>query len=156
MNTKPAIYLMGNAHLDPAWLWRWQEGYGEVKSTFRSALDRMKEFDDYVFTASSACYYKWLEEDEPEMFEEIRERVREGRWALVGCLIAPRPVCFESGVGDFGFLPEVAEREFERVKQCYEVAGVPEQAVLDSFSGGHEWHGTVGVPMMESFLKGEC
>ncbi len=84
MNTKPAIYLMGNAHLDPAWLWRWQEGYGEVKSTFRSALDRMKEFDDYVFTASSACYYKWLEEDEPEMFEEIRERVREGRWALVG------------------------------------------------------------------------
>jgi alpha-mannosidase len=75
---------MGNAHLDPAWLWRWQEGLGEVKSTFRSALDRMKEFDDYVFTASSACYYRWLEEDEPEMFEEIRARVREGRWALVG------------------------------------------------------------------------
>ncbi len=78
------IYLMGNAHLDPAWLWRWPEGYGEVKSTFRSALDRMKEFDDFVFTCSSACYFKWIEEDEPEMFAEIRQRVREGRWTLAG------------------------------------------------------------------------
>ncbi len=84
MSSKPTIYLMGNAHLDPAWLWRWPEGYGEAKSTFRSALERMKEFPDFVFTASSACYYKWIEEDEPEMFAEIRERVREGRWALAG------------------------------------------------------------------------
>ncbi len=50
------IHLMGNAHLDPAWLWRWPEGYGEAKSTFRSALDRMKEFPDFVFTASSAAF----------------------------------------------------------------------------------------------------
>ncbi len=78
------IHLMGNAHIDPAWLWRWPEGYGEVKATFRSALDRMREFPDFVFTASSASYYKWLEEDEPEMFAEIRTRVREGRWVLAG------------------------------------------------------------------------
>jgi len=84
MEDRRTIYLMGNAHLDPAWLWRWQEGYGEVKATFRSALDRLAEFDDFVFTCSSACYYKWLEEDEPEMFTEIRERVQQGRWVLVG------------------------------------------------------------------------
>ncbi len=84
MRENRTIYLMGNAHLDPAWLWRWPEGYGEAKSTFRSALDRMKEFDDFVFTASSACYYKWIEEDEPELFAEIRQRVGEGRWALAG------------------------------------------------------------------------
>ena len=38
------IHLIGNAHLDPVWLWQWYEGYAEVKATFRSALDRMKEF----------------------------------------------------------------------------------------------------------------
>ena len=50
------IKLIGNAHLDPIWLWRWQEGCGEVLQTFRSALDRLKEYNDFVFTCSSAAY----------------------------------------------------------------------------------------------------
>ncbi len=78
------LYMIGNAHLDPVWLWRWQEGYQEVKATFRSALDRMRESPEYVFTCACAAYYKWVEENEPEMFEEIRARVAEGRWVLAG------------------------------------------------------------------------
>lgn len=77
------MHLIGSAHLDPIWLWRWQEGCGEVLQTFRSALDRLKEYDDFVFTCSSAAYYKWVEDIAPDMFEEIAERVREGRWVPV-------------------------------------------------------------------------
>lgn len=84
MQKDKTLYMIGNAHIDPVWLWQWQEGYQEVKATFRSVLDRMKEYDDFIFTGSSAVYYKWIEESEPEMFEEIRQRVREGRWVLVG------------------------------------------------------------------------
>lgn len=73
------VTLIGNAHLDPAWLWPWTDGYAEVRATFRSALDRIKEFPDFIFTCSSAAYYKWIEESDPEMFEEIRQRVKEGR-----------------------------------------------------------------------------
>ena len=51
------IHLIGNAHLDPVWLWRWQEGFSEVLATFRSALDRMKDFDDFKFTSACAVYY---------------------------------------------------------------------------------------------------
>ncbi|NLP47570.1 MAG: alpha-mannosidase [Clostridiales bacterium] len=83
---KNKIFLIGNAHLDPVWLWRKTEGYAEIKATFRSALDIMKEFPDYVFTASSAAYYKWIEESEPHMFEEIKQRVEEGRWVIAGGL----------------------------------------------------------------------
>ena len=83
---KNKVFLIGNAHLDPVWLWRKTEGYAEIKSTFRSALDRMNEFTDYVFTCSSAAYYKWIEESEPEMFAEIKQRVAEGRWVLAGGL----------------------------------------------------------------------
>ena len=75
--------LIGNAHLDPIWLWRWQEGCGEVLQTFRSALDRLKEYNDFVFTCSSAAYYQWVEEIDPEMFEEIKSMVRRGRWVPV-------------------------------------------------------------------------
>ena len=78
------VHLIGNAHLDPAWLWQWQEGYAEVMATFRSALDRMKEFDDFVFTSASVLYYEWVEETDPAMFAEIQKRVKEGRWVMVG------------------------------------------------------------------------
>ena len=78
------IHLIGNAHLDPAWLWRWTDGFAEVKATFQSALDRMKEYPDFIFTCSAACYYKWVEDNCPSMFEEIRRRVDEGRWVITG------------------------------------------------------------------------
>ena len=77
------IRLIGNAHLDPIWLWRWQEGCGEVLQTFRSALDRLNEYDDFVFTCSSAAYYKWVEDIDPKMFEEIKTMVKKGRWVPV-------------------------------------------------------------------------
>ncbi len=77
------IKLIGNAHLDPIWLWRWQEGCGEVLQTFRSALDRLKEYNDFVFTCSSAAYYKWVEDIDPQMFEEIRAMVKKGRWVPI-------------------------------------------------------------------------
>ena len=66
--------MIGNAHIDPVWLWRWQEGFQEVKSTFRSALDRMEEYEDFLFTSSSAAFYEWVEKSDPGMFQEIRDR----------------------------------------------------------------------------------
>jgi alpha-mannosidase len=41
------VYMIGNAHVDPVWLWQWQEGLHEVRATFRSALDRMDEYEDF-------------------------------------------------------------------------------------------------------------
>ena len=78
------VHLIGNAHLDPVWLWRFQEGYAEIKATFRSALDRIKETDGFVFTSACAAYYEWVEQNCPAMFEEIKERVKEGRFHIVG------------------------------------------------------------------------
>lgn len=83
-DTRKKLHAIGNAHIDPVWLWRWQEGLQEVKATFRSALDRLAETKELFFTASSAAFYEWVEENDPRMFAEIRERVREGRWEVVG------------------------------------------------------------------------
>lgn len=84
MSEQVKLHMIGNAHLDPVWLWQWQEGYAEIKATFRSALDRMNEFPEFIFTCAGAAYYEWVEQNAPEMFEEIRARVREGRWVIVG------------------------------------------------------------------------
>ena len=82
--TDRVLHMIGNSHIDPVWLWQWPEGYQEVRATFRSVLDRMAEFPEFIFTADSAAYYEWIEEIDPAMFAEIQARVEEGRWELVG------------------------------------------------------------------------
>src|SRR4051794_31343872 len=82
--TRPVLHLVGNSHIDPVWLWQWQEGYQEIRATFRSALDRMREYPEFIFTCDSAAYYEWIAEIDPEMFREIQQRVAEGRWEIVG------------------------------------------------------------------------
>ena len=82
--SKYKFYMIGHGHIDPVWLWRWSEGVSVVLSTFRSALDRMNESSEMVFTCSSAQLYQWVAENDPQMLNEIRERVKEGRWNIVG------------------------------------------------------------------------
>lgn len=81
---RDTYYLVGNAHLDPMWQWRWQEGSMEAKATIRSALDRMKEFPEFRFVCSSASVFQWVEEFAPEMLTEIKQRVAENRFIIVG------------------------------------------------------------------------
>jgi alpha-mannosidase len=81
---KYSIYLIGHGHIDPVWLWPWTEGISVVHSTFRSALDRMKETPGVVFTASSAQFYQWVADNDPAMLAEIRQRIDEGVWNVVG------------------------------------------------------------------------
>jgi len=78
------IYCVGNAHLDPLWLWQWQEGSCEAKATIRSALDRMKEYPDFKFCCAAGVVFEWIEKFDPDMFAEIRQRVKEGRFILTG------------------------------------------------------------------------
>ncbi len=82
--TQRTLHMIGNAHLDPVWLWQWQEGFQEAKATFRSALDRLAEYPEFIFTSSSAAIYEWVEQNDPRMFAEIKARVAEGRWAIMG------------------------------------------------------------------------
>ena len=78
------FHMIGNAHIDAPWLWPWPEAMSVVLSTFRSALDRMNEDPDFTFTASSAQFYEWVAQADPKMMDEIRQRVKEGRWDAVG------------------------------------------------------------------------
>ena len=76
--------MIGNAHIDAVWLWHWQEGYQEARATFTAALDRMTEFEGYVFTADSIAYLAQILEHDRPLFERVAERIREGRLEIVG------------------------------------------------------------------------
>ena len=81
---KYRFHMIGHGHIDPVWLWPWSEGISVVHSTFRAALDRMNETPDFAFISSSAQFYQWVAENDPDMITEIRKRVKEGRWNVVG------------------------------------------------------------------------
>ncbi len=79
-----SLHMIGNAHLDPAWMWRLDEGFEAFLATCRSALDRIDETPEFIFTASSAAYYEFVERTDPLLFIRIQEAVKNGHWSLVG------------------------------------------------------------------------
>lgn len=78
------LHMIGNAHIDPVWLWQWPEGYQEVRATFQSAVDRLDEYPDFVFTCDSALFFEWVEESDAVLFERIKQQVAAGRFQIVG------------------------------------------------------------------------
>lgn len=78
------LMLTGHAHIDLAWLWPVAETRRKVRRTWRSVLRLMEKYEGFTFNQSSAQAYKWMEEDDPELLERIKERVAEGRWEPIG------------------------------------------------------------------------
>jgi alpha-mannosidase len=77
------VHLVGNAHIDPAWLWSYAEGRAEVLATYRAAVEFLHEVPDLIFTAGGSVTYTWVEQDDPPLLDQIRQLVAEGRWCLV-------------------------------------------------------------------------
>ncbi len=78
------FHLVGNAHIDAAWLWPWTETVDVVRRTFGTALQLMNEYPGYCYTQSAAQYNEWMAEKYPDMNAEIKRRIKEGRWEVVG------------------------------------------------------------------------
>jgi alpha-mannosidase len=78
------VRIVGNSHIDMAWLWPWTETVEVVRNTFQSVLDLMREYPDFKFTMSSARTYEWMQEKYPDLFQQIEQRVKEGRWEIIG------------------------------------------------------------------------
>lgn len=77
---KTLIGVTGHSHLDTAWLWPVEETKRKAARTCSNALSMMKLYPEYRFIQSTVLYMRWLKEDYPQLFEEIRKRVAEGRF----------------------------------------------------------------------------
>ena len=82
--SKSNIHLICNAHLDPVWLWEWEEGAAEAISTFRVAAKFCEEFDAFIFNHNEVILYEWIEDYEPELFVRIQSLVKAGKWHIMG------------------------------------------------------------------------
>jgi alpha-mannosidase len=78
------VRAVGNSHIDMAWLWPWTETVEVVRDTYGTALQLMREYPDFIYAQSSAQTFSWMEEKYPDLFHQIQQRVKEGRWEIVG------------------------------------------------------------------------
>ena len=81
---QPALHLIANAHLDPVWQWRWEEGCAEALSTFSTAVELLEEHPTLIFNHNEAVLYQWVKEYDPALFSKIQALVAAGRWAISG------------------------------------------------------------------------
>ena len=81
---KKTIHLIGNAHLDPVWLWDRREGLNEGITTVRTMLDLMDEFPEMTFIRGESAIYQHVEKYDPPTFARIKKMVQAGRWDVVG------------------------------------------------------------------------
>ena len=79
-----SIRMTGNSHIDAAWLWPWTETVDVVRRTFGTALQIMEEYPQATYTQSAAAYSEWMFEKYPSLHQQIVDRVKQGRWEMVG------------------------------------------------------------------------
>lgn len=78
------IHLIANAHLDPMWLWEWEDGCASAISTFRTAAEFCEKYDALVFNHNEALLYDWVRKYEPQLFSRIQDLVKRGKWVISG------------------------------------------------------------------------
>ena len=78
------VIMDGHSHLDIAWLWRVQETERKTSRTFANNLALMDHYPEFKFTQSQAIVYHWIKNNNPELYERIKEKVANGQWYIVG------------------------------------------------------------------------
>ncbi len=81
-----ATISIGHTHIDVAWLWTLEQTREKVQRSFSTVINLMKRYPEYKFMSSQAVLYKMLKEDCPELYAEIKEMVKAGRWEVEGAM----------------------------------------------------------------------
>lgn len=77
---------VGHTHIDVAWLWTLAQTREKVARSFSTVLRLMEEYPEYIFISSQPQLYKFLKEDYPEVYNQVKERIKEGRWEADGAM----------------------------------------------------------------------
>lgn len=75
---------IGHTHIDVAWWWTVAQTREKVARSFSTVLKLMEEYPGYRFMSSQPQLYVFLKERYPELYAQVKERIREGRWEPEG------------------------------------------------------------------------
>lgn len=80
------VSCIGHTHIDIAWLWTYAQTIEKVQRSFSTVLNLMKQYPEFKFMSSQAILYQHIKDYAPDMYEEIKRRIAEGRWEVDGAM----------------------------------------------------------------------
>lgn len=111
----PLVRCVGHSHIDVAWLWTLDITREKTARTFSTMLALMDQYPEFRFMASTPQVYKFIQEDEPELYEQVKAAIREGRWEPEGGMFLEADCNLTSGeslVRQFLYGKEFFQKEF--------------------------------------------
>lgn len=82
----PVVHCIGHTHIDVAWLWTLAQTEEKAQRSFSTVLRLMEQYPEYQFMSSQPQLYQYIKKDAPELYAQILERVRQGRWEVEGAM----------------------------------------------------------------------
>ena len=86
MPSAPKVICIGHTHIDCAWLWTLKQTREKVQRSFSTVLELMNRYPEYKFMSSQAFLYQNLKEEAPNVYEQVKKRISEGRWECEGSM----------------------------------------------------------------------
>lgn len=83
---RPIVSCIGHTHIDVEWRWDRKQTREKIQRSFATANTLMKRYPEYLFMLSQPELYRYLKEEAPEKYEELRQLVKEGRWEPEGAM----------------------------------------------------------------------
>ena len=80
------IAFIGHTHIDVAWLWTLAQTEEKAQRSFSTVIKLMEEYPDYIFMSSQPQLYAYVKKNDPELYEKIKERIKQGRWEPEGSM----------------------------------------------------------------------
>ena len=80
------LALVGNSHLDIVFMWAYKEYVRKLGRTHATMLRLMEQYPDFIFSQSTAVTYIEMEKRYPNLFEQVKKRIEEGRWEYIGAM----------------------------------------------------------------------
>lgn len=109
------VSVVGHTHIDMAWLWRIKHTREKAQRSFSTVLHLMEQYPEFVFLQSQPQLYKFLQQDNPGLFEKIKKRVQSGQWEVDGGMWVEADCNIPSGealVRQFLYGMRYIQREF--------------------------------------------
>ena len=78
-STAPLMWLLGQSHIDLAWLWPEEETWHKVGRTYANQLALMEEYPEYKFLLCEPKLLDMLRTQHPELWQRVKDAYARGQ-----------------------------------------------------------------------------
>ena len=93
------LAFFGHTHIDVAWLWTLAQTEEKTQRSFATALRLMERYPEFQFMSSQPQLFWYVKKNDPELYEKIKKRVKEGRFEVEGAMWLEADTNLSSGEG---------------------------------------------------------